>query len=535
MGIIDRVFRKNNNNNTVAVEKKPSIPTHALVSEQKTITKERVIVKNIYAVNPPYAYIMIFTDKKGILRYHVLEPFLTAKEKDILRDLKELILEEVRTPIGVLKNYEEAKKSLSQSIDFLVKSYRIRLTKQSLNKIKYYIIRDLIGYGKIDPIYRDPYVEDIVCDGYNIPVYVYHRDFEWMPTNVIFKDPNELESFIRRLAFRAGQSITYARPIVEGPLPPEGFRAHLTLKEVSRRGSTFTIRKYSAEPYTIVNLLKFNTLNTDIAAYLWLLLDNVMSLMVLGQMASGKTTLLNAIAMMIRPEAKIVTIEETPEIRLAHENWVPMTVRPSFEPGVQDITLFELLKSALRQRPEYIIVGEIRGREAYTFFQAMAVGHGGLTTIHGESVQAVISRLENEPMNIPRILIPLIKTFIHMGRVRVRGEGELRRRVLRVVETVGIETTTKEIILNEVYTWDPLTDSWKFSGRSFAFEHIATNRGIPLSDVYKDFERRKVVLEWMKITNKTTFSEVAEVIRSYYRDPEEVYREAESVVRRRAL
>ena len=534
MGIIDRIFRRNNNNTVVAKSKKV-VTTSNFVHEKTVIERRKVIVKNVYSVNPPYAYIMIFTDKKGILRYHVLEPFLTANEKTVLNDLKELILEEVRIPVGVLRNYEEAVKSLSKSINSLVRSYRINLTKQSLDKIKYYLIRDLIGYGKIDPIYRDPYVEDIVCDGYNIPVYVFHRDFEWMPTNVIFKDPDELESFIRRLAFRAGQSITYARPIVEGPLPPEGFRVHLTLKEVSRRGSTFTIRKYSVEPYTIVDLLKFNTLSVDMAAYLWLLLDNVMSLMVLGQMASGKTTLLNAIAMMIRPEAKIVTIEETPEIRLAHENWVPMTVRPSFEPGVQDITLFELLKSALRQRPEYIIVGEIRGREAYTFFQALAVGHGGLTTIHGESVQAVISRLENEPMNIPRILIPLIKTFIHMGRVRVRGEEELKRRVLRIVETVGINPSTKEIMLSEVYTWDPLTDSWKFSGRIFAFEHIAANRGIPLSEVYKDFERRKTVLEWMKITNKTTFSEVAEVLRSYYRDPEEVYREAESVVKRRVL
>jgi len=256
----------------------------------------------------------------------------------------------------------------------------------------------------------------------------------------------------------------------------------------------------------------------------------VMSFMVLGPMASGKTTLLNAIAMMIRPEAKIVTIEETPELRLPHENWVPMTVRPSFEPGVKDITLFELLKSALRQRPEYIIVGEIRGREAYTFFQAMAVGHGGLTTIHGESVQAVLSRLENEPMNIPRVLIPLIKAFVHMGRVKVRGE--IMRRVLRVVETVGIDTATKEVILNEVYTWDPVTDSWKFAGRSYAFEHIATNRGLPLSEVYKDFERRKVVLKWMEQKNMVRFSEVADVLRKYYQDPEETYRHAESELRR---
>ena len=530
MGILEKIKRKLNNSSDTSLGKEKAVAKTIPAEVKKEKPKKRVLVKNIYAVNPPYAYVIIYVDEKGILRYSVLEPYLVPEEKIYYKEIRELILEEARIPITALRDYKKASEALSETIDKIVKEFKIKLQKESINKIKYYIIRDLVGYGKIDPMYRDPYVEDIVCDGYGIPIYVYHRDFEWMPTNVAFENPEELESFIRRLAFRAGQSITYARPIVEGPLPPEGFRAHLTLKEVSRRGSTFTIRKYSIEPYTVINLLKFNTLSTDVAAYLWLLIDNVMSFMVLGPMASGKTTLLNAIAMMIRPEAKIVTIEETPELRLPHENWVPMTVRPSFEPGVEDITLFELLKSALRQRPEYIIVGEIRGREAYTFFQAMAVGHGGLTTIHGESVQAVISRLENEPMNIPRVLIPLIKAFVHMGRVKVRGE--IMRRVLRVVETVGIDTATKEVILNEVYAWDPVTDSWKFAGRSYAFEHIATNRGLPLSEIYKDFERRKVVLKWMEQKNMVRFSEVADVLRKYYQDPEETYRHAESELRR---
>ncbi len=530
MDILEKIRRKLNNNVNPGLAKGKVAAKTVAIKAKKELPKKRTLVKNIYAVNPPYAYVMIYIDEKGILRYNVLEPYLVPEEKIYYKEMKELILEEAKIPIAALRDYRMASEVLSKTIDEIVRRYRIRLQKESIDKIKYYIVRDLVGYGKIDPMYRDPYVEDIVCDGHNIHVYVYHRDFEWMPTNVIFESPDELESFIRKLAFRAGQSITYARPIVEGPLPPEGFRVHLTLKEVSRRGSTFTIRKYSIEPYTVINLLKFNTLSTDTAAYLWLLIDNVMSFMVLGPMASGKTTLLNAVAMMIRPEAKIVTIEETPELRLPHENWVPMTVRPSFEPGVEDITLFELLKSALRQRPEYIIVGEIRGKEAYTFFQAMAVGHGGLTTIHGESVQAVISRLENEPMNIPRVLIPLVKAFVHMGRVKVRGE--IMRRVLRVVETVGIDTATKEVILNEVYVWDPVTDTWKFSGRSYAFEYIATNRGLPLSEIYKDFERRRIVLEWMKQKNMVKFSEVADILRKYYQDPEETYRHAESELRR---
>lgn len=530
MVIVGRSKNKGTNNvSTIPRPKKMPRNMMHRVATKKTEEK-RPTVKDIYAVNPPYAYIMIYVDEKGVLRYDILEPYLVAKERKLLEEIKELILEEAKIPIVALKDYAKAKRVLHEIIDKIAKEYRINVKKETLNKIKYYVVRDLVGYGRIDPIYRDPYIEDIVCDGHNTPVYVYHRDYEWMPTNVIFEDSEELESFIRRLAFRAGQSITYARPIAEGPLPPEGYRAHMTLKEVSRRGSTFTIRKYSAEPYTIINLLKFNTLDPEVAAYLWLLIDNVMSLMILGPMASGKTTLLNSIAMMIRPEAKIVTIEETPELRLPHENWVPMTVRPSFEPGVQDITLFELLKSALRQRPEYIIVGEIRGEEAYTFFQAMAVGHGGLTTIHGESVQAVISRLENQPMNIPRVLIPLIKAFVHMGRVKIKGE--MKRRVLRIVETVGVDHTTKELVLNDVYTWDPVADLWRFSGKSYVFEYIATNKGIPMSEVYKDFERRRIVLEWAKSKDIVKFAEVADVLRRYYRDPEEIFRQAESELRR---
>ena len=366
------------------------------------------------------------------------------------------------------------------------------------------------------------------CDGYGLPVYVYHRDYEWMPTNVTFPTPEALDRFIRRLAYKAGQSITFARPIVEGPLPPEGFRVHLTLGEVSRRGSTFTIRKYSVEPYTIVDLLGFNTLSPTIAAYYWLLVDNVQSMMIAGPMASGKTTLLNAIAMLIRPEAKIVTIEDTPEIRLPHENWVPLITRPSFEPGVQDVTLFDLLKSALRQRPEFIIVGEIRGEEAYTFFQALAVGHGGLCTIHGETVEAVISRLESKPMNIPRVLIPLMKVITLTGRVK--GPTGIVRRVIRVTEIIGIDPRTNEILLNDVFKWDPNKDSWTYSGRSYLLETISENKNIPLADVIEDLRKRSVILKWMLKKELRRFSDVAKVVRSYYQDPERVYAEASSEV-----
>jgi len=488
---------------------------------------------DFYPVIPPYSYIMIIRDEEGVLKYQVIEPVLTSEEYEWLLRVKDKVIEAGWISLDVLAmSYVDAMEYMKKVVKRALRYYELKLKTRNKNsnaiigKYAYYLTRDIIGYGKIDAMYRDPNVEDIICDGVGIPVYVFHRVYEWLKSNVVFETPDELDSFIRRLAFKARQTISYARPIIEGPLPPEGYRAHITLDIVSRRGSTFTIRKYAELPYTIVDLLKFHTLDPVIAAYLWILVDYVNSMLITGAMASGKTTLLNAIAMLIRPEVKIVTVEETPEIRLFHENWVPMVVRPSFEPGVQDITLFDLLKSALRQRPDYIIVGEIRGEEAYTFFQAVSLGHGGLGTIHGETIEATVQRLITRPMNVPPMLIPLVKAFILMGRVKT-AKGIVRR-VIEIKEPIEVNPETGEVKANLVFKWDATRDTWSFTGKSIALRLISEKTFKHLTEIYKDLERRATIMKWMvekRIVK--SYSDLAKILREYYLNPEKVGLRAE--------
>ncbi len=482
------------------------------------------VVKDFYEVVPGYGYVAICIDSAGRGLYTVIEPMLIGDEPELLVEIKSRLMDEIVLDERVFRESKRAVQMIKSTVERIARDLGCN-DRYKLNKITYYVVRDTVGLGPIEVPYRDAKVEDIVCDGVGIPVYVFHRDFEWLRTNIVFTDEEDLNRFIRRLALRAGHDISIANPIVEGPLPPEGYRAHLTLGVVSRRGSTFTIRRFTAEPFTLAELIKLGTLDAEIAAYFWLLMDEIISMLICGAMASGKTTLLNAVAMTIRSESKIVTIEETPEIRLPHENWVPMVVRPSFEAGVKEIGLYDLLKSALRQRPDYIIVGEIRGEEAYTFFQAVAVGHGGLGTVHGESIESVIRRLESPPMNVPRIMIPLVKVFTLMGRVRTpRG---IARKVLEVQEVVGVHEETQQVVLNKVYAWDSIKNTWIKAGRSYVLDLIAKRTARPLSEIQEELEKRKVVLEWMAEKGITRFSDFVKILNAYRNNPDKVYRTAE--------
>jgi flagellar protein FlaI len=309
---------------------------------------------------------------------------------------------------------------------------------------------------------------------------------------------------------------------MEGTLP-EGWRVHLTLDEVSKRGSTFTIRKFRSSPYTILDLIRFKTIDERIAAYLWVLVDNSRSMMVAGATASGKTTVLNSICMFVKPEMKVVTIEEVRELRL-HENWIPMVPRASYQPGVDEITLFDLLKSALRQRPDYIIVGEVRGEEAYTLFQSIATGHGGLCTIHSDSVESAIKRLMNRPMDIPPMMIPLMNTIIQIRRVKV-GDSMVRR-ATAITEIIDV-TQAGGMQLQNRFQWDPDNDSFLFKapygdGKD-AFSMISATRNISIEQLLEEMERREVIIRWMIKKGLKNYDDVAQVVRNYYLDRESTY------------
>ena len=302
-----------------------------------------LIYKEFYSVIPPFGYIGIQVDDvTGKKIYNVIEPTLSEDEQDILRAIKEAIIINVGVPLKVLKNDELMKKYLDDMIKKIINKYKKEIPLETDDKLKYYLMRDFMGYGKIDLLFHDPNIEDISCNGFNTPIYIWHRVHESLSTNIIFPTREELNFVVNRLVYKTGNQISIANPILEGTLP-EGYRAHITLDEVSRRGDSFTIRKYRPNPFTVVDLIQLGTISPRIAAYTWILVEYLRSMMVCGAVASGKTALLNSISMFIKPEMKVVTIEEVRELRL-HENWIPMTTRPSYQPGIQEITLFDLLK-----------------------------------------------------------------------------------------------------------------------------------------------------------------------------------------------
>jgi len=327
------------------------------------------------------------------------------------------------------------------------------------------------------------------------------------------------------LAFLAGKQISIASPMLDASLP-DGSRIQLTYgSEITRRGSTFTVRRFRVDPLTISDLLTFNTLSSDMAAYFWYAIENRASVLVAGGVATGKTTILNCLSMFIKPEFKIVSVEDTAELNLPHENWIPSVVRSGGdEKKAGAITLFDLLKAAVRQRPDYIIVGEVRGEEAYTLFQAMATGHLGMCTVHAESANSAIHRLESEPMNIPRPMISMIDAVLVQGRLEVGGKPT--RRSLSVTEIVGLDPRTKDILTNQVFKWDTKSDSFIYSGRSYVLQRAMEKIGLKEPEVQDEIQRRKMVLEWMVKNKIRRYSDVAGLIREYYADPARVYRKA---------
>jgi flagellar protein FlaI len=436
-------------------------------------------------------------------------------------------MEEVDVNLKEIETKEKAENYLREKTKEIIKRYHIKVPPEAVDKLVYYILRDFLGYGKIDPLMKDHLIEDISTDGVDIPVYVWHRIYESLPTNISFKEEAELDSFIVRLAYLAGKNISIASPMLDASLP-EGSRVQLTYgSEVTRRGSTFTIRRFKVDPLTISDLIAFNTISSEMAAYLWFIIENRASVMVAGGVAAGKTTMLNCLSMFIKPEMKIVSVEDTQELNLPHENWIPSVARLGF--GHDDkksgsITMFDLLKAAVRQRPDYIIVGEVRGEEAYTLFQAMATGHLGMSTIHAESVEAVINRLESEPMNIPKPLIAMTDVIMVVTRTEI--DGRPARRTSTATELVELNPTTKELISEQVFHWNPKDDRFVFSGHSSILEKHVKKLDINEEAVKRELHARKIVLEWMAREGIRRHTDVANVIREYYANPNRVFQKA---------
>ncbi len=492
-----------------------------------TDEKKPSAFREVYPIAEPNVYAAVVRDPVSQkMRYDVIEPTLLSEEQRYFDEIKTLLMEELEVSTNDLETREKAIEYLQRKVEETIRDYRLKIPTETIEKLMYFIVRDFIGYGKIDALMRDHMIEDISADGVNIPLYVWHREYESLPTNILYRNAEELNNFIIRLAFLAGKQVSVASPMLDASLP-DGSRVQLTYgNEITRRGSTFTVRRFRVDPLTVSDLLTLGTLSSEMAAYFWYAIENRASVFVGGGIASGKTTMLNCLSMFIKPELKIVSVEDTAELNLPHENWIPSVARLG---GYEDkktgaITLFDLLKAAVRQRPDYIIVGEVRGQEAYTLFQAMSTGHLGMCTMHCESTDSAIRRLESEPMNIPRTLIAMIDAFVIQGRTEV--DGKPTRRVLSVTEVVGMDPRTKDILTNPAFRWDPPTNSFTFSGHSYVLQRAMKKTCADEQSVQAELHRRKTVLEWMVKSKIRRHTDVAGVIREYYADPKRVYRKA---------
>ncbi len=461
-----------------------------------------------------------WNDTLNSLYYEVHEPPLNDKLRKIIDEAKVLLRQKLDvdfTKIRIEKAYEYLMKRFRVIVDEIAK-----VTPKEQIILEYYVFRDFIGLGKIEPLLHDNNIEDIHCDGYNIPIFITHRNplYGELQTNIIFKTRKEIDSFVLRLAQKCGKALSIAEPLMDGSLP-DGSRVQVTYgTDIAMRGSNFTIRKFTEKPITPIDEINFGTASPEILAYIWLAIESGLSILVSGATATGKTSFLNAISLFIRSELKIISIEDTPELRLPHPNWIPVVARKGFGiKGYGEVTMFDLLKSALRQRPNFVIVGEVRGKEAYVMFQGMATGHPSMGTLHADSVAAVIDRLTGEPINVPKPMLENLDLIIFL--IQTKRKGAYVRRVNEIVEIIGYNPKTRELVTNRAFKWDSENDRFILL-KSVLLDKIREKMGYSIDDLKLDMVRRIKLLRWLQKNNITDYKEVARYFRLYYTNPEEI-------------
>ena len=476
-----------------------------------------------YPLNPPFSYAVIAENPSTAeFLYLVDELPMNADEKVLYNLLKDLVERRLT------KSEEGSEKdSFHKQLEQILLDTREHFTSfpnTNLEKIKYYLERDIVGFGTIDALMHDALVEDISCGGIKVPIYVWQRNFDSIKTNIEFNDEDDLNDFVMKMVHRSGKHVSAAFPVTDVALPGNHRMAILYQKEVTPKGTSFTIRKFKEEPYTIIDLINFDALDVNIAAYLWMIMEHKMSATVIGPTASGKTTLLNAVTTLINPTYKIFTVEDVAEINIPHENWFTLVSRLGFGLENQgEIGLFELIKAGLRHRPDYIVVGEIRGEEAYVLFQALATGHSGLCTMHADGVDSAMKRLMQKPMNIPPAYLPLMNCAITVKRVIPRamitpgGVVSGTRRVTQVSEIIN------ENKMNHVFTWDSASDIFKGDIRnSTLLQKIAGDTGMTMEEIVEEVRKRVLVLQWMIEEGICDYRSVSSVIRAYYQNPSHI-------------
>ena len=459
-----------------------------------------------YWLNPPYAHAAVCKTAEDDYTYCIFEPKIEDTEFLILEETFEYL----RSTIIYGKTGENETADLHPALlKKTLLAFEKTLTSDRIAVLSYYLTRNFLGYGKLDAILRDDKIEDITCNGSNIPLYIYHRKYGNIKTNCIFTR-EELNKTVLQLAQKADKQISLTSPLVDAALP-NGARIQLTYSNIiSDKGSSFTIRKFKTAPITPTELIASNTYSAELMAHIWLAVENRKSIIIAGGTASGKTSTMNAASFFIPESAKIVSLEDTREIQLPHTNWLPLKTRETRTVETEgDITMFSLLKSALRQRPEYIIVGEVRGKEAQTLFQAMNTGHTTFSTLHAGNVAEAVNRLTNDPINVPEAMFGALDLILIQGLLHGNGKGYRRCLSLNEISTSGTDITCTPI-----FSWDHKTDRFlNKTETSTVFSRIADENGWDSTELQTRIQNRTRLLQTLANTGKTTGADLTAAIK----------------------
>lgn len=459
---------------------------------------KELLPENYQILIEGFAYAFV-EEKEGNRRYIVAEPELTAAEEKLLKETKQEIINKIS--LAELKDESELFKRVEKLF------IKAKITSQQKSKIMYYIGRQIKGLDLIEPLMHDQLIEDIECDGTGIPIFIVHRKYGHLETNIVYKEEKELQQFVIKMAHLSKSYVSYASPLLDSILP-DGSRVNATLtSNVSTRGPTFTIRKFPHKPLTAIDLINSGTLNPMIVSYIWTVMEFQKTAIIIGPTAGGKTTLLNVITSFIPPGRRIVSIEDTREINLLLDNWVPQITRPGFGPPdgtgkkYGEVTMLDLIKESFRQRPDYLIVGEVRGEEMSIMFQGMASGHCCLSTVHARSLPDLVNRLITPPISLEPALLTSLDLVIVTG---FEGGSDIRRTIKEIDEIKGFNTKENKIEYTAIYNvfdrpqkkeGDLFTHELPITYKSGLLQSIAREYNLNINDLLEMINKRIKFIE----------------------------------------
>ncbi len=479
-------------------------------------------VNILYPLGDPL-FVHVYGRQKVGYKYNAVEPSLDPEGRELYDELEDYIFKESAYE-EVCEEPEELKKLIDELVDEYVKKkssgliFKRYIPDSRKRRVKYRLKRDLAELGPIEPLMRDPYIEDIYVVGLE-PIKLVHKIFEAMKTNLKFENKDRLNKYLQNLGERVDVSVNASDAIFDTAMP-DGSRLNIIYPEdVSIKGPSFTIRKFSEKPLTLTQIVKWNTFSAKMGAYMWLSMEHGMSSIVSGETASGKTTTLNSMLPFIPPDSKIYSVEDTAEVQPPHGNWQQMIIKET-EDETTSVEYFDLIKSAMRSRPDNLLIGEIRGEEGNVAFQAMQTGIPVMSTFHAASVHKLIQRLSGDPINVPLHFFPNLDFVLIQQAVYI--EGELLRRVLSLTEITNYLREEEEVEVREIFSWNPVNDDFDFLGKfnsQVLEEKIAPEKGITEKRrIYQELDRREAILKNMIENDLLGYDEVVSMIKKYYRE-----------------